>query len=289
MNSIRRASSLSLLVVLLATTLCAPTVRADDRRTDLLKQAGIDQKLGAQVSPDLVFRDESGCDVRLGQYFRDRPIVLVLVYYGCPTLCTTVLNELNGSLRSMPRNFNVGEQFDVLTVSFDPTETPMLAARKKAEYLKAYGRDHAQEGWNFLTGDEASIKKLADTVGFRYAKDPQFPGQYVHASGLMILTPSGVVSRYFYGINYASRDLRLALTDASEGRRGNLERAVLLFCFHYDPATGKYTLAILNLIKLGAGITLAVIASFYLRMWRRTRRMAAAQASSSISSVALSK
>jgi protein SCO1/2 len=275
MKSICPPSPLSLLAIFAIVALCVPT-RADERRTDLLRQAGIDQKLGSQIPPNLVFRDESGREVRLGEYFRrDRPIVLALVYYGCPTLCTTVLNELNGSMRSMPRDYSVGEQFDLITVSFDPNETPMLAAKKKAEYVKACGRPRAQEGWHFLTGDQPSIEALTHAVGFRYVKDPQFPGQYVHASGLMVLTPSGVVSRYFYGINYASRDLRLALTDASEGRRGNLERAVLLFCFHYDPATGKYTLAILNLLKLGAGVTLAVIAFFYVRMWRRSRRAAA--------------
>jgi protein SCO1/2 len=246
-----------------------------EQRTDLLKRAGIDQHLGAQVSPDLIFHDESGRDVRLDEYFHTgRPIVLALVYYGCPTLCTTVLNELEGSLRSMPSNCSVGEQFDVLTVSFDPSETPMLAAQKKATYLKAYGRAHGQEGWHFLTGDEASIAALTRTVGFRYVKDPEFPGQYVHASGLMVLTPDGVVSRYFYGINYAPRDLRLALTEASRGEMGSIERAVLLFCFHYDPASGRYTLAILNLLKVAGGMTLAVIGFFYWRMWRSGRRAA---------------
>jgi protein SCO1/2 len=256
----------------LVTALLAAPAHANERRADLLKQAGIDQHLDAQVSPDLVFRDESGRQVRLGDYFGKRPIVLALVYYGCPTLCTTVLNELNGSLNSMPANYSVGEQFDVLTVSFDPTETPDLASRKKASYLKAYGRPHADEGWHFLTGDEPSIQKLTQTVGFRYIKDPEFAGQYVHASGLIVLTPSGKVSRYFYGINYASRDVRLALNEASEGQVGTLEKAVLLFCFHYDPASGKYTLAILNLMKLGAGLTLAIIGSCYLVHWSGTRR-----------------
>jgi protein SCO1/2 len=262
---------LILSTLLLATALSASgTV---EQRTDLLKRAGIDQHLGAQVSPDLVFRDESGRDLRLGEYFHTgRPIVLALVYYGCPTLCTTVLNELEGSLRSMPANYSVGEQFDVLTVSFDPSESPMLAAQKKATYLKAYGRARGQEGWHFLTGDQASIAALTQTVGFRYVKDPEFPGQYVHASGLMVLTPDGVVSRYFYGINYAPRDLRLALTEASRGETGSIERAVLLFCFHYDPASGRYTLAILNLLKVAGGMTLAVIGFFYWRMWRSVRR-----------------
>jgi protein SCO1/2 len=256
----------------LATSLSA-SAAAVEQRTDLLKRAGIDQHLGAQVSLELIFRDESGRDVRLGEYFHSgRPIVLALVYYGCPTLCTTVLNELEGSLRSMPSNYSVGEQFDVLTVSFDPSETAMLAAQKKGTYIKAYGRAHGQEGWHFLTGDEASIAALTQKVGFRYVKDPEFPGQYVHASGLMVLTQDGVVSRYFYGINYAPRDLRLALTEASRGETGSIERAVLLFCFHYDPASGRYTLAILNLMKVAAGMTLAVMGFFYWRMWRKVRR-----------------
>ena len=244
-------------------------ILADEPRLDLLKHVGIDQHLNAQISPDLRFRDESGREVRLQDYFGHRPMILALVYYGCPQLCTTVLNELSVSLNVLPTS--IGKDFDILTISFDPHETPELASKKKAEYLRVYRRGGAQDGWHFLTGDAASIEELTRTVGFRYLPDPQFPGQFIHAGGLIILTPSGKVSRYFFGINYAPRDLRLALADASEEKSGSLSNAILLFCFHYDPHTGRYTLAVLNLMKVAAGLTLVAMGIFFFRSFRRER------------------
>ena len=200
-----------------------------DARTDLLKHVGIDQNIGAVVPADIVFRDETGRTVRLGDYYGKRPIILSLVYHGCPMLCSTVLSELGVSLNVMPPS--AGEEFDILTISFDARDTPEIAARKKDEYLRHYQRPHAAEGWHFLTGDQASIDRLTQAVGFRYLADPQFAGQFIHAGGILVLTPSGKISRYFYGINYAPKDLRLALIEAGEEKSGSLSDAVLLFCF----------------------------------------------------------
>jgi protein SCO1/2 len=250
-------------------------VRADDSRLDLLKQVGIDQHLGAQVPTDLHFRDETGRDVRLGDYFGHRPIILTLVYYDCPMLCTTTLNELTGSLNAMPTT--VGQDFDILTISFNPAETSSLAGQKKFQYLRAYRRPGAAEGWHFLTGDETSIRKLTDAVGFRYVADPEFAGQFVHAGGIMVLTPAGKISRYFFGIDYAPKDLRLALAESSDEKIGSLSDTVLLFCFHYDPHTGKYTLAVLNMMKAGGIVTLAALGMFLglsIRRERAARRIA---------------
>lgn len=260
-------------VMMLAAFLCmalGTRIAAVEPRLDLLKQVGIDQHLNAQISPDLMFRDESGREIRLGDYFGRRPLILSLVYYGCPQLCTTVLNELSVSLNVLPTS--VGDEFDILTISFDPAETPGLAMKKKAEYLRTYRRPMAPQGWHFLTGDKASIEQLTRTVGFRYLPDPQFPGQFIHAGGLVILTPSGKVSRYFFGINYAPKDLRLALAEAKEEKAGTLSDAILLFCFHYDPHSGKYTLAILNFLKVGAVLTLIGLGTFWLLSIRQERR-----------------
>jgi protein SCO1/2 len=258
-------------VIVLCASVLHTAPLAADSQADLFKQVGIDQHIDAQVPTDLVFHDEAGRDVRLAEYFGRRPIVLSLVYYGCPMLCTTVLNELTVSLNVMPTS--VGEQFDILTISFDPAETPALAAKKKAEYLRSYRRPHGQDGWHFLTGDAASIAALTRAVGFRYAKDPTAPGQFIHAGGLMVLTPSGKISRYFFGINYAPKDLRLALAEASQEKSGSLTNAILLFCFHYDPHTGRFTLAILNFLKAGATLTLLGVGIYVVRSIRRERKM----------------
>lgn len=237
-----------------------------DARTDLLKHVGIDQNIGAVLPADIELRDEAGRAVRLGDYFGKRPIVVSLVYHGCPMLCSTVLSELGVSLNVMAPS--AGEEFDILTISFDPHDTPAIAARKKDEYLRHYHRPHAAEGWHFLTGDQGSIDRLTRAVGFRYLADPQFAGQFIHAGGILVVTPSGKISRYFYGINYAPKDLRLALIEAGEEKSGSFSDAVLLFCFHYDPSSGRYTLAVLNLLRVGAGMTLMAIGGFW---WRSGR------------------
>jgi protein SCO1/2 len=225
-------------------------------RPELLKDVGIDQKLNDSISLDLAFRDEAGRPVTLGQFFAGKPVVLSLVYYNCPMLCTQVLNGMERSLRDVP--MDIGKQFSIVTVSIDPTERPALAAAKRALYTGLYGRPGATEGWHFLTGDEPQIKQLANAVGFRYAYDAQSK-QFAHASAIMILTPEGRISRYLYGIQYSARDLRLGLVEASEGKIGTPVDQILLFCYHYDPATGKYSLLISRILKAAGVFTILVI------------------------------
>jgi protein SCO1/2 len=235
-------------------------------RPDLLKNVGIDQKLNQSVPLELTFRDETGKTVQLGQYFGHKPVILSLVYYTCPMLCTQVLNGMEAGLRNV--SLNMGEDYNVVTVSVDPNEDAKLAKSKQELYTGVYGRPGAGEGWHFLTGDEANIKKLADAVGFRYAYDPDSK-QFAHASAVMVLTPEGKLSRYLYGIQYPSRDLRLALVEASEGKIGTPVDAVMLFCYHYDPATGKYGLLVSRLIKGGGALTVLVIACLMIVLFRR--------------------
>ncbi len=224
-------------------------------RPELLNQVGVDQKLNNSIPLNLTFRDEHGSQVELGQYFIDKPVILSLVYYNCPMLCTQVLNGLDRSLKAIP--MDIGKDFTVLTVSIDPTEKPILAEAKQEMYTGMYGRKGAASGWHFLTGDEPQIKQLADAVGFRYAYDPDSK-QYAHASAIMLLTPEGRISRYFYGIQYPERDLRLGLVEASSGKIGSPVDQVLLFCYHYDPHTGKYGLLISRVIQLAGGLTVLI-------------------------------
>jgi protein SCO1 len=235
-------------------------------RPDLLKDVGIDQKLDQSIPLDIAFRDEHANPVQLGQYFGEKPVILSLVYYNCPMLCTQVLNGLESSLKLIP--MDIGKQFNVVTVSVDPTERPVLAEAKQALYSGLYGRPGAAEGWHFLTGDEQQIKRLANAVGFRYAYDPASK-QFAHASAIMVLTPKGTISRYFYGIQYPSRDLRLGLVEASEGKIGTPVDQVLLFCYHYDASTGKYGLLISRLIQAAAAITVLAIAGLVLVLYRK--------------------
>jgi protein SCO1 len=225
-------------------------------RPELLKQVGIDQKLNQTIPLNLGFRDENGNRVELEQYFGQKPVILTLVYYNCPMLCTQVLNGVESGLKELPTD--IGKQFDVVTISIDPTESHVLAKVKKEMYVGMYGRPGAAEGWHFLTGDEAQIKQLADAVGFRYAYDPDTK-QFAHASAIMLLTPEGKISRYFYGIQFPSRDLRLGLVEASEGKIGTPVDQVLLFCYHYDPATGKYGLLISRVIQAGGALTVLIL------------------------------
>ncbi len=235
-------------------------------RPSLLKEVGIDQKLNQSVPLDLAFRDEHGKAVQLGEYFGKKPVILSLVYYNCPMLCTQVLNGLESSLKLIPTD--IGKQFDVVTVSIDPTERPVLADAKQALYTGLYGRPGAAAGWHFLTGDEQQIRQLANAVGFRYAYDPDSK-QYAHASVIMLLTPEGKISRYFYGIQFPSRDLRLGLVEASAGKIGSPVDQVLLFCYHYDPSTGKYGLLISRLIQAAAGATVLTIGALILVLYRK--------------------
>ena len=204
--------------------------------------------------------------VQLGDYLGHKPVILTLNYYECPMLCPLVLEGLLRSLRAL--SFTVGEQFDVVTVSIDPGETPALAATTKARYLRDYGRSEAATGWHFLTGDEASIQRLTEVVGFRYAYDA-VKDQYAHAAGIMVLTPQGKIARYFYGIEFSPRDLRLALVEAAANTIGSAVDQLLLFCYQYDPATGRYTLVVRRTLQLVSLATVFGLAAFVVVMFRR--------------------
>jgi len=234
-------------------------------RPELLKEVGIDQKLNSPIPLDLMFRDEHGNSVALGQYFGSKPVILTLVYYNCPMLCTQVLNGLDRSLEQIP--MTIGKDFNVVTVSIDPTDQPALAEAKQAVYLGMYNRPGAESGWHFLTGQEPQIKELAAAVGFRYAYDPDSK-QYAHASGIMLLTPEGKLSRYFYGVTYPERDMRLGLDEASNGKIGSPVDQVLLFCYHYDPHTGKYGLLVSRVLQLGGLATVLIGGIFLIVLFR---------------------
>jgi protein SCO1/2 len=225
------------------------------QRPELLKDVGIDQNLNDEIPLDLMFRDEHGKPVELAQYFGSKPVILTLVYYNCPMLCTQVLNGLDRALKQIP--MDIGKDYNVVTVSIDPSERPVLAEAKQAMYVGMYGRPGAADGWHFLTGDEREIKQLARAVGFRYAYDAESK-QFAHASAIMMLTPEGRMSRYFYGIQYSERDIRLGLVEASQGKISSPIDQVLLFCYHYDPHTGKYGLLISRVIQLAGLITVLV-------------------------------
>ena len=236
------------------------------QKPQLLRDVGIDQKLGGAVPLDLQFRDESGREVHLRDYFGRKPVILALVYYECPMLCNQVLNGLVGSLQAL--SFNVGKEFEVVTVSFDARELPPLAAAKKKTYIDRDRRQGAAEGWHFLTGEQASIDRLTEAVGFRYAYDAD-SNQFAHASAIMVITPEGKLSHYFYGIEYAPKDLRLALVEASANRIGSSVDQLLLFCYHYDPTTGKYGPVIMNFIRLLGVITVVALVALILVLRRR--------------------
>ena len=240
-------------------------------KPDYLKGIGIEQRLGQQIPLDLVFKDETGKSVKLGDYFDGKkPVVLTLVYYGCPLLCTLVLNDLTRGMNGL--DLSAGDDYQVVTVSFDPKETPAIAAEKKQNYLRSYRRPHAEDGWHFLTGDEASIHALTETIGFTYRWDPQY-NQFIHPSGITILTPNGVISRYFFGIDYGLKDLKLSLQEASGNKIGTLTDQILLYCFHYDELSGmyKYSHAVIRLVQLGGVLTLMGLGSFWFAMFRRRR------------------
>ncbi len=266
----------SSLVSLLSSFLLLASARAQglnaSNQPEILKKIGIDQRLGEQAPLDLEFYDEAGNPVRLQQYFGEKPVILALVYYNCPMLCNLVLNGLTKNLK--PLSFSAGEEFDIISLSFDHRETPALAAEKKKNYLKDYDRASAAGGWHFLTGDSVNISRLAEAVGFRFQFDP-VTQEYAHAGGIMVLTPQGKLARYFYGVDYPSRDLRLSLVEASESKIGSPVDQLLLYCYHYDPLTGKYGLVIMNVLRLAGIATVLVLAAFVIVMLRRDRKMAA--------------
>ncbi|HEX3183288.1 MAG TPA: SCO family protein [Pyrinomonadaceae bacterium] len=237
-----------------------------------LRDVRIDQKLNQQLPLDLVFRDESGQEVKLGKYFGAKPVVLALVYYDCPMLCTQILNGMVTSFRVLP--FQIGKEFDVVTISFDPREKPDLAATKKKvyiDYLPDKMQAGANNGWHFLTGDQASIERIADAVGFVYRYD-EATKQFAHASAIMVATPEGKLSHYFYGVNYSARDLRFGLIEASQHKIGSVAEQLTLYCYMYDPATGKYGAAIMRVLRIMGVITLLGIVAMILLLKPRHKQ-----------------
>ena len=243
-----------------------PSTPPASSKPKVLDDVGIDQQLGGQLPLDLAFRDETGRDVRIGDYFRDRPVILALVYYDCPMLCHEVLTGLTRSFEQL--NFSVGKEFEVVTVSFDARETPQMAVREKNNYINWYKREGAAEGWHFLTGDQPSIDRLTQAVGFKYAYDEQTK-QFAHASGVMVLTPQGKLARYFYGVEYQPKDMRLGLVEASENRIGSAVDQILLYCYHYDPTTGKYGPVVMNMLRVAGVFTLLAIGLLFVFMRKR--------------------
>ena len=234
-----------------------------------LQKVAFEQRLNEQLPLDLPFKDESGRSVKLGDYFGRKPVVLAFVYYECPMLCTQVLNGLESALRVI--NESIGREFDVVTVSFDPRETPVLAAGKKKAYLERYKRPDAERGWHFLTGEQASIDALTRAAGFSYVYDPD-TRQFAHASGIVVATPAGRLSRYFFGIDYSPRDVKFALIESSNEKIGSLAERLLLYCYHYDPATGNYGFVAMRAVRVGGAVTLVALFGFIYVSIRRDQR-----------------
>jgi protein SCO1/2 len=237
-------------------------------RPPYLENVGIQQHLDAQVPPDLTFVDDTGRSVKLGDYFGKKPLILNLVYYNCTMLCGEALAGLTGAMKMV--KFDLGNEFEVVTVSFDPRETPALAAAKKQDYIKRYGRPGAAAGWHFLTGPPESINALTKAVGFQYQYDPK-TNQYAHATAIMVLTPQGRISRYFYGVDFPPKDLRMGLVEASQEKIGNAVDQVLLYCYHYNPATGKYGAVVSNMLRLGGAATILFVGGLLLILFRLER------------------
>ena len=238
-------------------------------RPSPLKDVGIDQRLGTQLPMDARFRDENGQSVALGKYFGKRPVVLALVYYECPMLCTQILNGMVRAAKVL--SFKPGQDYDILAISFDARETPKNAADKKAVYLKAYGHEETAAGWHFLTGDDASIKRVTEAVGFRYKWDVHI-AQFAHASAIYVLTPDGKLSKYFYGIDYSPKDMRLGLVEASQNKIGTAVDQILLFCYHFDPTSAKYTFVALGILRAAGAVTVLMLGGFIFIMLRRDAR-----------------
>lgn len=237
-----------------------------------LKEVGIDQKLGEPLPLETEFKDAEGNTVKLGDYFnRGRPVILALVYFECPMLCNEVLNGLTGSLKGI--SFDAGKEFDVVAVSFDPRENekPGLAKNKKDAYVARYERAGTAAGWHFLTGTPEAIEKITQAVGFNYYWDEQ-TDQFAHAGGVMIATPEGKLARYYYGIDYAPKDLKFGIMESGESKVGNPVEQLMLYCYHYNPATGKYGLAVMNVIRLGGVATLLLLGGMFFVFWRRNKK-----------------
>jgi protein SCO1/2 len=240
---------------------------ASNTKISIFDKVGFEQRLNQQIPLGLTFLDENGQQVQLKQYFGSKPVILSLVYFQCPMLCSQVLNGMAGAFNGITR-FNVGRDFNVVTVSFDPRDTPETAAESKQTYLERYRRPGAAEGWHFLTGKKEQIDALASAVGFRFAWDPKIQ-QFAHASGIMLLTPDGRLAQYYYGIEYAPRDIQLGLIQSSQGKIGNVVDKVILYCYEYDPARGRYGAVVFRILRLSALATVLVLGGFMIVMFRR--------------------
>jgi protein SCO1 len=266
-----RPYTILLLLLLVAASAPAQTMSSGfmgppaNVRPPRLENVGIDQHLDTQIPPNLAFTDDTGRSVMLGDYFGQKPLILNLVYFHCTMLCGEELAGLASAMKLI--KFDLGKEFEVVDVSFDPHETPAMAAAKKKDLIERYGRPGAADGWHFLTGSPDSINALAKAVGFKYQYDPK-TNQYAHATAIVILTPQGHISRYLYGVDFPPKDLRLGLVEASQEKIGNPVDQVLLFCYHYDPATGKYGAVISNILKLGGAVTIVLLGGLLLVLFR---------------------
>lgn len=278
----RKSSFAILMLALAGSTLLAQSARGPmmggilsppaNQRPPGLEFVGIEQHLNAEVPGNLEFRDELGNPVKFGDYFgHGRPVILNLGYYTCPMLCSELLEGLVGSMKAL--TLQLGQDFDVVTVSFNPSETTEMAAEKKRDIMKRYGRANAANGWHFLTGQPDQIKALTDAVGFQYQFDPK-TGQYAHATAIVLLTPDRHIAEYFYGVEFSPRDLRLGLVQAGQGKIGNITDSVLLYCYHYDPRSGKYGAVISNVLKIGGLATMLILGAFVFVMYRADRSAA---------------
>jgi len=249
-----------------------PSVGEGSGLPPALKQVGIEQKLGAQLPLDTEFKDEAGNIVKLGSYFNTgRPVIVAFVYYECPMLCNQVLNGLTGSLKGM--SFDAGREFDVVAISFDAREfdKPELAKNKKTGYMDRYNRPGTEKGWHFLTGSQASIDAAASAAGFSYKWDEK-SNQFAHAAAVIVATPEGKLSRYFFGIDYSPRELKFGLMESADSKVGSAAEQLILYCYHYDPATGKYGLAVLRVMRLAGIATLFGMGAMGFVFWRRNKR-----------------
>jgi protein SCO1 len=255
--------------------LAAPCPAQTGQGPGILQKVGFDQNLNASLPLDAPLRDESGRAVKLGDYFGKRPVIVTLVYYECPLLCTQELNGLLRTLRTL--SYTPGNEFEIVTLSISPTESPELAAKKKTHYLRSYNHPGAERGWHFLTGDESSISRIAQSAGFRYSYNPKTK-LYAHAAGLLVATPQGRISRYFFGLSYPARDLRFSLIEAGAGKIGSAIDKILLLCYEFDPSSGRYTFAIMSVLRVCGVATFASLATFIFLMVRRDLRKARAVA-----------
>ena len=232
-----------------------------------LKNVGIQQNLNQQIPPDLIFTDDLGRKVRLGDYFAQKPLILNFVYYGCPMLCGEALSGLESTLRVL--KFDLGKEFEVVTISFDPKDTPEMAAKKKDQFLRRYNRPGAERGWHFLVGQPDAIEAVTKAAGFQYEYDPK-TGQFAHSTAILVLTPQGKIAQYYYGIEYPPKDVRLALVEASKNRIGNVMDELLLYCYHYDPEKGKYSATVMRVLRLMGVATMLCLGTLLFVLIRRS-------------------